>query len=89
MRGHSQVEHPEMAFKIGGLHASPAQGGFKIVSTMQSLTAGSDFDPCKEQIEAVCGSAAASRCSVERACGERESQDEDSGRPSFLLCKLA
>jgi hypothetical protein len=78
-----------MAFKISGLHATFAQSGFKILTTMQSLTAGGDLDPCKEQIEAICGSAVASRCSLEGTCGERESQDEDSGRSSLLLRKLA
>jgi hypothetical protein len=79
MRRHPQVEHPEVALKICGLHTTCAQGSFQIVTMVQPLATGRDLDSFKEQIKAVGRPIAATWSSVKGTTSERETQNKNSG----------
>src|SRR5580704_11895620 len=77
-----------MILKIRGINATSAQGLFKVVATVKSLTAGRNFHSMEQQIETTCCPCCPPWGCVERARRQWKSEHENGGHTRVLLCKL-
>src|SRR5712691_6144089 len=85
MRWHPQVKHAEVALKLQRVQPPLAQCRFQRFSPMQSLAAGRNLHPPKQQVKALRGSFSTPWCGIEGTAGEREADDEHRRHPCLLF----
>src|ERR1700733_10438425 len=89
MRGHAKFEHLQMAFKGGRINGPGQKSCFQVLPAVQALAPGSNLNSLEQQIETACSALRTTWSSVKRACGERESEYEQSRESALPFCKLA